>query len=117
MTTEPVSAIGLASINLSSDDLSGDRVKLEIVSVDSTRRALPGTFLHLDGHWLLIDVLEQLAPLTVISVERDDTLFIGEIVTCEEGLQSRWRLRIEVAHKVTSLQRLMRLNAALLGVH
>ena len=68
----------------------------------------------MQGKRLLIEASEPLAVSTAVSVEYDDTLFLGEVITCSEVKQV-WELEIKVEQVLTGLQSLMALRNRLLS--
>ena len=94
---------------------SADPVKIDIVSSDGFRQTIDGTFQQFTSRWLFLNVSERIPPLMVVSVERDDVLLTGEVLACTRNEDGSWRLRIQVAHKLTNLRSLMRLRGSLLG--
>ena len=66
------------------------------------------------GKRLSLKAGEALPVSSVISVEYDDELFLGEVVSCVETEQS-WDLQIKVEQILTGLQSLMALRARLLS--
>lgn len=68
----------------------------------------------MDGKRLSVEAAEALPVSTVLSVECDDELFLGEVVTCSEAEQN-WKLEIKVEQILTGLQSLMALRARLLS--
>jgi hypothetical protein len=68
----------------------------------------------MDGKRLSLDASESVPVSTVISVEYDDQLFLGEVVICAETQQG-WSLQIKVEQILTGLQSLMALRARLLS--
>jgi hypothetical protein len=66
------------------------------------------------GKRLSLEAGEALPVSSVISVEYDDELFLGEVVSCVETEQG-WNLQIKVEQILTGLQSLMALRARLLS--
>ena len=62
------------------------------------------------GKRLSLEAGEALPVSSVISVEYDDELFLGEVVSCVETEQG-WNLQIKVEQILTGLQSLMALRA------
>jgi hypothetical protein len=68
----------------------------------------------MQGRRLALEASEAIAISTAVSVEHDDSLFLGEVVTCtSEG--EAWRLEIKIEQILTGLQSLMALRAHLLS--
>lgn len=89
--------------------------KIELIAFDGRRRSIDSRFDRFTTPWLFVDVDERIALSTVLSVEHDDVLFVGEVLACAHAESGAWRLSVKVEHKLTSLQSLMRLRSALLG--
>ena len=66
------------------------------------------------GKRLSLEAGEALPVSSVISVEYDDELFLGEVVSCVETEQG-WNLQIKVEQILTGLQSLIALRARLLS--
>ena len=66
------------------------------------------------GKRLSLKADEALPVSSVISVEHDDELFLGEVVSCVEA-ERGWDLQIKVEQILTGLQSLMALRARLLS--
>lgn len=68
----------------------------------------------LDGKRLTACTSEPIPVSSAISVEYEDALFLGEVVTCS-GTNGKWNLEIKVQQILTGLQSLMTLRERLLG--
>lgn len=66
------------------------------------------------GKRLRVESTEALAISTPVSVEYDDALFLGEVVTCAPG-DHGWGLEIKIEQILSGLQSLMALRAHLLS--
>lgn len=94
----------------SSDDYP-DSAVIQIAN----RRSMSCVFHGLDGKRLILETTEPLPVSSVISVQHEDVLFLGEIVTCKPASGPAWNLQVKVEQILTGLQSLMALRAHLLG--
>ena len=61
-------------------------------------------------------VTERRVPAsTVVTVEHDDCLFLGEVMASTQDVGGHWHLEMKVGQVLTGLQSLMNLRANLLG--
>ena len=67
----------------------------------------------MSGKRLSLDVGEALSVSTVISVEYEDALFLGEVVGCARSEQS-WNVQVQIEQILTGLQSLVALRDRLL---
>jgi hypothetical protein len=58
---------------------------------------------------------QRVAPLTALSVEYNDAMFLGEVVTASEHAGGKWHLEVKIEQILTGLQSLMNLRSSLLG--
>ena len=71
-------------------------------------------FNGMQGTRLSLESSEALPACLAVSVEYDDALFLGEVVSCVK-LGHSWSLEIKVEQILTGLQSLMALRARLLA--
>lgn len=95
-----------------------DRSRSAVIQVpgsaaDRSKRSIPCTFNGMDGKRLSVEADEAVGVSTALSVEYDDELFLGEVVSCAQQQQG-WKLEIKVEQILTGLQSLMALRARLL---
>jgi len=69
----------------------------------------------MEGKRLRLESPERLSASTVVSVEYNDALFLGEVINCRKDSADIWQLEIKVDQILTGLQSLMALRAGLLG--
>lgn len=81
---------------------------------DGSKRSISCTFNGMNGKRLSVESTEAVPVSTALSVEYDDELFLGEVVTCAEAAPG-WKLDIKVEQILTGLQSLMALRARLLS--
>jgi len=79
-----------------------------------TRRSITCNVEGMRGKRLLLSASEKVGESTVVSVEHEDTLLIGEVIACA-NVEGRFQLEIHVEQMLTGLQSLMALRANLLG--
>jgi hypothetical protein len=91
--------------------------RLEIISPDGSRRLVRALFKAFATPQLTVDSERPIAPLTVVSVEYEDCLFLGEVRRSRATDQGAFEVEIDVKQKVNSLTALMRLRAALLDAN
>lgn len=81
---------------------------------NGSKRSIPCIFEGLHGKRLTLETNEGLPAGKVISVEYDDTLFLGEVVSCI-GSSNNWSLEVKVEQILNGLQSLMALRSHLLS--
>jgi hypothetical protein len=91
---------------------SDSSARLEIQQVTGERRKLPVVFQTFADKCLTLTTSEQVAILTVVGVEHNDVLFVGEVVRCTPAGE-QWAIDIKVAQMLTGLQSLLILRAQL----
>ena len=96
-----------------SDDGRAGRVQLPASGPYGQKRTLNCEVDRMEGKRLILSTSESIQESTVVSVEYEDTLFLGEVVTCSGGPQG-WRVEVRVDQILTGLQSLMTLRAHLL---
>jgi hypothetical protein len=69
----------------------------------------------MEGKRLLLESPERLGISTVVSVEYNDALFLGDVMNCRGASDGVWLVEIKVQQILTGLQSLMALRAGLLG--
>jgi hypothetical protein len=89
--------------------------KVETIAADGTRRATLGKFGSFTSRCLTLITEEPIAASLAISVEHEDILFVGEVVSCHSESTGYFQIQIYVKHTLTSLQSLMKLNAELMA--
>jgi len=92
-----------------------DPVRAEVIAGDGTRRAVRGGFRSFTSRYLTLSTEEPIAASLAVSVEYNDMLFVGEVVSCRLESADCFRIEVRVEHTLSSLESLRRLNAALLG--
>lgn len=68
----------------------------------------------MQGKRLRVTVPERVLVSTPVSVEYEDTLFLGEVVLCTSSGE-KWNVEVRVEQMLNGLQSLMRLRAHLLS--
>lgn len=92
-----------AVLNLPSSQQNGQKRSTECI------------FHGLEGHRLTIETNERPAISSVVSVECNDAMFLGEILSCVQSTGGSWRASVRVEQVLTGLQSLMNLRERLLG--
>jgi hypothetical protein len=96
-----------------SDNPPSALIKVPTSAGNGSTRDIPCFFYGMQGKCLVIEARESLTPGMAISVECDDALFLGEVVTCS-NTSAAFRLEVRVEQILTGLQSLMALRSALL---
>ena len=71
-------------------------------------------FQGLHGKRLTLETNEPLPSSKVISVEYDDSLFLGEVVSCVSS-ENSWSVEVKVEQILNGLQSLLNLRSRLLS--
>ena len=82
---------------------------------NGSKYQIPCTFEGMEGKRLRLESPERLSLSTVVSVEYNDAMFLGEVMNCRKDPANNWQLEIKVDQILTGLQSLMALRAGLLG--
>ena len=88
-------------------------MRIEIVSVTGTRPSASGVFREFAQGILDLTSDMHVSSGTVVSVEGEDTMFIGEALGCWHADAGTWMVRVKVHDMLTNFQSLMRLRNAL----
>ena len=96
-----------------SDDGRAARVQLPASGPYGQKRTLNCEIEGMERKRLILSTAESIQESTVVSVEYEDTLFLGEVVTCFGGPQG-WKIEVRLDQVLTGLQSLMALRAHLL---
>jgi hypothetical protein len=93
---------------------SDNSARLEVQPAHATgeRRKLSVGFQTFANKCLTLTTSEQLGISTVVGVEYNDVLFLGEVVRCTAAGE-RWAIDIKVGQMLTDLQTLLVLRAQL----
>lgn len=78
------------------------------------KRAVPCIFAGTQGKRLALRASEVVAVSTAVSVEYEDALFLGEVVSCSQA-DGNWNIEIKIEQILTGLQSLMVLRERLLA--
>jgi hypothetical protein len=78
------------------------------------KRMLPCTVCEMASKHLTIRAEEGMRPSSPVSVEFNDTLFLGEVIACSR-VPEGWTANVRVEQVLTDLQGLLVLRARLLG--
>ena len=94
---------------------SSNLATVEIVPENGSeeRRTIPGIFHAFASRCVKLIASERLAYRTVIGIECNDVLFIGEVVGCTLEDGDQWEIDVKIAQTLTGLESLMILRAQL----
>jgi hypothetical protein len=81
-------------------------------NIHATKRSIHCEVEGMQGKRLVLSTAEQIRESTLVSVEYEDTLLLGEVVVCS-GADPTWRIEMRVEQILTGLQSLMALRAHL----
>lgn len=79
------------------------------------RRQISGSFESFSSRRLTISVSESLPVSSVISVQCEDAMFLGEVAICTTEGDEHWQAEVRVEQILSGLAGLMSLRARLLG--
>ncbi len=79
------------------------------------KHSIPCVFLVIEGKRLVIELSERAPVSAPVSVEYNDALFLGEVVSSKPEANGYWKAEIKVEQVLTGLQSLMNLRSRLLG--
>ncbi|MDQ2843523.1 MAG: hypothetical protein M3Y72_21280 [Acidobacteriota bacterium] len=101
----------------SSFDQNAPSAVLNFPSPDQSgvNHSLTCLFHGMEGKRLVIECPDRPSCRAAVSVEFNDALFLGEIVTANPGAKGYWRAEIQVEQVLTGLQSLMILRERLLN--
>jgi hypothetical protein len=85
-----------------------------IKSSSSPNQSIPCLFGEVKGKRLLVEAEAPVTVSTTITVEYDDSLFLGEVITCKQA-NGVFTLEVKVEQVLSGLQSLMALRARLLS--
>jgi hypothetical protein len=91
---------------------SDHSASLEIQQGTGERRKLHVVFQTFADKCLTLTTSDQVAISTIVGVEHNDVLFVGEVVRCTPAGE-QWAIDIKVAQTLTGLQSLLILRAQL----
>ncbi len=83
-------------------------------SAYGSKRSIACTFNGMQGKRLALEAVEPVPACTAVSVEYEDALFLGEVVSCVPK-DAVWALELKVEQILSGLQSLMALRARLLS--
>ncbi|HSU59985.1 MAG TPA: hypothetical protein VLI55_11780 [Bryobacteraceae bacterium] len=96
-----------------------DRPQPAVIQVASgagngARISVPCTFQGMQNKRLVVDAGQMLAVSTAVSIEYNDALFLGEVMTCRQKADGAWRLDVKIEQILTGLESLIALRSRLL---
>jgi hypothetical protein len=89
-------------------------LQLPAADAHGTKRSINCEVEGMEGKRLVVSTGENIRESTLVSVEYEDTLLLGEVVICSRT-EENWTLEIRVEQMLTGLQSLMALRAHLLS--
>lgn len=89
-------------------------IQIPATQPNGVKRRIDCVVESMQGKRLLLGANEAIAPYTIVSVEYEDTMFLGEVVQCT-GLAAAWSVEIVVKQVLNGLQSLMALRSRLLS--
>ena len=96
-----------------SDNLQRATIQIPTGAPNGEKRRVPCHFRGTAGKRLLVEAQECLAPGTAISIECEDSLFLGEVVTSSQ-FAGEAKMEVRVEQILNGLQSLMALRSRLL---
>jgi len=103
-------------VNTSFDDHPRSAtIQVPLPAGNGAKRSIPCAFQGMEGKRAILETGEPLSASTVLSIEYEDKLFLGEVVACAFQAPSIFRVEVKVEQILTGLQSLMNLRARLLG--
>ncbi len=89
------------------DSLNSATVEIVSENGSGERRKIPGIFHAFASKCVKLIASERLAHRTVVGIECNDTLFIGEVIGCTPVDGDQWEIDVKVAQTLTGLESLM----------
>ncbi len=74
---------------------------------------MPCLFHGIEGQRLTVESQERVPLSAVVSIERNDVLFLGEVITSLPTPEGSWRSEVKVQQILSGLQSLMNLRSHL----
>jgi hypothetical protein len=96
------------------DDSQAAVIQIASSGTDS-KRSVTSEFKGMQGKKLTLLAAESLPISTPVSVNYNDAMFLGEIISCTEKAALSWQVEIKVEQILTGLQDLLSLRNSLLG--
>lgn len=79
------------------------------------KQTIPCLFAGIEGKRLAIELPERAPVSAAVSVEYNDALFLGEVVSSRLEASGYWKAEVKVEQVLTGLMSLMNLRTRLLG--
>jgi hypothetical protein len=89
-------------------------IRISSSSDPFAKDGIASLFVEMQGKKLVVDVQDPIAISSAVTVECDDAMFLGEVVSLAER-NGRYHVEICVEQVLSGLQSLMALRAQLLG--
>lgn len=84
-------------------------------SAPSGQRRIPCRFEGIEGNRLTVELWQGVPLFAVVSVECEDELFLGEVLSSVPTTEGSWRAEVKVERVLNGLQSLLNLRSKLLG--
>ncbi len=101
-------------MSLTSDQKGPAVLKVPGPNGQGPKRTIECELQGMQGKRLAISAAEGVRESTLVSIEYEDTLFLGEVVVCSASEQT-WKLEVRIEQMLNGLQSLMTLRAHLLS--
>ena len=103
---------------MNNSSLLFDEQALAVIKVPSPANGIPQEMeceiRQRHGRRFQVETSKPIATSTAVTIEHDDALFLGEVLSCENYGRC-WQLEINIEQILTGLQSLMALRARLLS--
>ena len=98
-----------------SDQPESAVMQVPLPSGRGAKRSIQCALVGVQGARLLVEAGEAVPAYTALSIEHEDRLILGEVVSCAPFGAAAYRVEIKVEQILTGLQNLMALRSRLLG--
>jgi len=89
-------------------------IQISSAEPNGAKRSISCMFQGMHGKRLTLETSESLSSSKVVSVEYDDSLFLGEVVSCV-GSENSWSVEVKIEQVLNGLQSLLALRSRLLS--
>ncbi len=90
-------------------------IQIPTGDANGSKHHIPCTFEGIEGKRMVLESPERVGISTPISVEYNDAMFLGEVISCRRESGDTWQMEVKVEQILTGLQSLMALRVGLLG--
>ncbi len=84
-------------------------------AANGAKTSVPCTFQGMQSKRLILEAPQRLSISTAVSVEYNDAMFLGEVMSCTRETSGAWHVEVKVEQILTGLESLMALRSRLLG--